>query len=246
MKRFITIFLISVFLPSILLAQTNQACLDISTNLKYRQKDQGGKTEILLLQNFLKTSGYLNANPTGYFGDQTLKSVKAFQKAKNINPTGLVGPLTRASIKNSSCDLAVQPTPEPSVPTPEPVIPTLPVPTIPVVNDEIISSGNSSSLRARTDGVIVFGTTSATLRGQITAGARSGTVGFFEITTNPLVYKTSETIVSTKVVQRSNDRFDITVSGLIPNTNYYFRACAENTSLGQKSCGGNSSFKTLN
>ena len=240
MKKLIFLALILSFLPQISFGQTNQNCLDLSANLKQGQRDSVGKTDVSSLQNFLKNAGYLNANATGFFGAQTLKAVKAFQKAKNINPTGLVGPLTRASIKSFSCGAISEPVPTPVEPAP-PIIET-PIP--PVINDEIISSGNSSSLRAKTDGVIVVGSTSSTLRGQVTAGARSGTVGFFEVTTNLSVYKVSETIVSTKVSQRSNDKFEISLFDLKPETNYYFRACAENASLGQKSCGGTSTFTT--
>lgn len=242
MKKLIFLALILSFLPQVSFGQNIQNCLDLSANLKQGQRDSVGKTDVSSLQNFLKNAGYLNANATGFFGAQTLKAVKAFQKAKNINPTGLVGPLTRASIKNFSCGAISEP-----VPTPTPVEPAPPItetPTPPVVNDEVISSGNSSSLRAKTDGVIVVGSTSSTLRGQVTAGARSGTVGFFEVTTNPSVYKVSETIISTKVSQRSNDKFEISLLGLKSETNYYFRACAENASLGQKSCGGTSTFTT--
>jgi|GEM_PF-4064150 len=242
MKKFTFLILLLSFLPQVSFGQTVQNCLDLSVNLKQGQKDAVNKTDITSLQNFLKNAGYLNVNATGFFGVQTLRAVKAFQKANNINPTGLVGPLTRAFIKSSSCVTIATPTPSP---TPvEPTTPATETPTPPVVNDEIISSGNASSLKVRTDGATVIGNTSSTLRGQVTAGARSGTVGFFEVTINPSVYKASEAIISTKVSQRSNDKFEVSLSGLKPETSYYFRACAENTSLGQKSCGGTSAFTT--
>lgn len=245
MRKILFLLLILIVLPSVSFGQTSQTCLDLAVNLKQGQRDIGGKKDILSLQSFLKTTGYLDANATGFFGTQTLKAVKAFQKAKSIIPTGFVGPLTREAIKTVTCTLVMQ---EPSTPStiPEtlPVVPSIEQPVAPVVIDEIISAGNISSLRVRTSGVISIYNDSVVLMGQVTAGARSGTVGFFEITTNPSVYKTSETIISSKSSQKSNDKFKISLAGLKPETNYYFRACAENVSLGQKSCGGTSTLLT--
>ncbi|HRH24776.1 MAG TPA: peptidoglycan-binding domain-containing protein, partial [Candidatus Paceibacterota bacterium] len=99
MKKFTFLILLLSFLPQVSFGQTVQNCLDLSVNLKQGQKDAVNKTDITSLQNFLKNAGYLNVNATGFFGVQTLRAVKAFQKANNINPTGLVGPLTRAFIK---------------------------------------------------------------------------------------------------------------------------------------------------
>lgn len=244
MKKVIFLGLI-LLLPSISFGQVSQNCLDLNLNLKQGQRDSANKGDIVLLQNFLKNTGYLNTNATGFFGVQTLKAVKVFQKANNINPTGFVGPLTREAIKAVTCAPIIQ---EPSTPisTPEPLptVPSIEQPIVPTVIDEIISAGNVSSLRVKTSGVVSIYTGSAVLMGQVTAGARSSTVSFFEITTNPLVYKTSETIISSKSSQKSNDKFQISINGLKPETNYYFRACAENISLGQKSCGGTSTLLT--
>jgi peptidoglycan hydrolase-like protein with peptidoglycan-binding domain len=43
----------------------------------------------------LVTQGFLKASPNGYFGNQTLKAIKEYQKSKGITATGNVGPLTR-------------------------------------------------------------------------------------------------------------------------------------------------------
>jgi hypothetical protein len=58
------------------------------------------------------------------------------------------------------------------------------------------------------------------------------------------VYKLSETKTTAKAPQRTDDIFEEVIDGLTSNTTYYYRACAENISLGQKSCGGTVSVKT--
>lgn len=50
--------------------------------------------EVIELQNRLKAEGFFTTNSTGYFGDITLKAVKAYQKAHKLPQTGLVGHLT--------------------------------------------------------------------------------------------------------------------------------------------------------
>jgi peptidoglycan hydrolase-like protein with peptidoglycan-binding domain len=55
--------------------------------------------EVLLLQQFLKLYGTSSAPmATGYFGTQTKKAVKEFQRNESIDPVGIVGPKTRARI----------------------------------------------------------------------------------------------------------------------------------------------------
>jgi peptidoglycan hydrolase-like protein with peptidoglycan-binding domain len=54
--------------------------------------------DVLKLQKILSTQGFLKAIPNGYFGNQTLKAVKEYQKSKSIRATGNVGPLTRKEL----------------------------------------------------------------------------------------------------------------------------------------------------
>ncbi|MFM7088605.1 MAG: peptidoglycan-binding domain-containing protein [Candidatus Paceibacterota bacterium] len=251
MKKSLIFFLL-VFFASMPAVGHAMECVDLSTNLK--QGMRGG--EVTKLQVFLKEKGYLAANPTGYFGMQTLKSVKSFQKSASINPTGFVGPLTRTFIKDATCTITQAPeapiNPESVVIPPSttpvndtPVIIVDPAPT-PVVEDVILTAPNNSSLKVRTDGPVTIGSSSVTVKGTITAGARSATMRWFELTKNKDVYKLSETTKSTKKSQRTNEKFEEIFSDLAPGTTYYVRACAENVGLGQKSCGGTTSFKTNN
>jgi len=79
------------------------SCLDISNNLTYRSRDVSTGGDVSALQDFLQAKGYLNSEPTGFFGVLTLQAVKSFQQANGISPTGFVGPITRAKIKSLTC-----------------------------------------------------------------------------------------------------------------------------------------------
>lgn len=51
--------------------------------------------EVMELQNRLRTEGFFNVTPTGYFGPLTESAVKAYQSANGLPSVGIVGPLTR-------------------------------------------------------------------------------------------------------------------------------------------------------
>ncbi|MCM2339283.1 MAG: peptidoglycan-binding protein [Burkholderiales bacterium] len=129
MKKYILGFLSVLFLtvlviPSFSFAQvgdvdpnpTASDCISLqSSGLRYRARDANTNGEVSLLQDFLQVKGYLNSEPTGYFGILTLKAVKDFQKDNNISPTGYVGPATKAKIKSASCggEIVVDPDKDP-------------------------------------------------------------------------------------------------------------------------------------
>ncbi|MCX6751592.1 MAG: peptidoglycan-binding protein [Candidatus Nomurabacteria bacterium] len=79
------------------------SCVSIVNNLRYRDRDANKNGEVSTLQDFLQSKGYLNSEPTGYFGLLTFKAVKDFQKDNGISPTGYVGPATKAKIKALTC-----------------------------------------------------------------------------------------------------------------------------------------------
>lgn len=60
-------------------------------------------SEVLALQQFLADGGYLTVKPNGYFGENTKKAVISFQRRQKINMTGTVGPFTRSKIQEMSC-----------------------------------------------------------------------------------------------------------------------------------------------
>ncbi len=74
-------------------------CIALSNNLSYRSRDSYTNGEVSALQDFLQSKGYLNSEPTGYFGLLTLQAVKKFQMANGIAPAeGFVGPATRSKL----------------------------------------------------------------------------------------------------------------------------------------------------
>lgn len=120
MKRILLITsLTPLFFPCLVSAQEQKitteviyptvyaSCVDLKKNMNYRARDVSTSGEVSILQKFLKTKGYLDSEPTGFFGPATLSAVKKFQSASNIFSTGFVGPLTRVGIKAISCSTAV-------------------------------------------------------------------------------------------------------------------------------------------
>ena len=119
MKKYIIgLFLMSFMLvPVLSFAQvadpdpnpTVSDCVTLqSSNLRYKARDINTNGEVSTLQDFLQSQGYLNNEPTGYFGLLTQKAVKDFQKAYGISPTGYVGPVSREKIKTLSCGGIIQ------------------------------------------------------------------------------------------------------------------------------------------
>lgn len=128
------------------------ACIDLQYNLKYRSTDAKTNGEVSLLQDFLQTQGYLNSEPTGYFGRLTEGAVKSFQAANGILDSGYVGPITRAKIKEISCGDATLSSSTSSVTKPKSAtVQFINAPTLGVVydvnNKETTLSGRSTSVK---------------------------------------------------------------------------------------------------
>ena len=256
MKKIIALFLfLSVFnlTNSKVSAVSNDECFNFEVNVGYRMKDSVSVKNVTSLQEFLRLNNYLKVNSTGYFGVQTLNAVKDFQKDNDISSTGFVGPITRSKIQKLSCEAKA---PYLNIKIPE-NISNIPISdsvtgntTTSVISavapDEVLAEPNASSLRVRTSGTVSLTSESLVVRGTVTSGARSGTESWFELTKNPTVYKVSESTVSPKTSKMTNTSFEYLFTGLSSNTMYYYRACAGNSSLGQKSCGGTVSVTTSN
>ncbi len=91
------------------------SCISLVNNLKYRSRDANTNGEVSTLQDFLQSKGYLNSEPTGFFGLMTLNAVKAFQTANSISATGYVGPITRAKISILTCQNSSTTTSSPEI-----------------------------------------------------------------------------------------------------------------------------------
>ncbi len=258
MRNFIFLIIFSLLFVNVTYAQevttTNLKtnCINLTVSLKQGNKN----SNVIILQNFLKEKGYLNAPTTGFFGAQTLKAVKNFQKDNNINATGFIGPVTRAFINKLTCITTTSINETTSQNQNTTVVNTetttsqnqntivIEPPIISII-DEVLTSSNNASVKVRTDGVISIYNDSVVVRGMITQGAKNGIVRWFELTKNGNEYKKSETKITASVDEKVNNRkFEDTFTGLESQTTYYFRACAGNVSLGQRSCGGTTTVKT--
>ena len=99
MKKIVQVLAFSTVLTLVLAsfasAQTSQT---FNLSLGYGSNQ---KTEVLKLQEFLVSNGYLHVTPTGLFLSLTKKAVADFQKDNNVSPAvGYFGPLTRAVANN--------------------------------------------------------------------------------------------------------------------------------------------------
>src|SRR3989344_5352609 len=87
---------------------TASDCVALQNNLRYRDRDINKNGEVSTFQDFLQMKGFLNSEPTGYFGLLTFQAAKDYQRSKSITPTGYVGPITRAAI-NAECGGIIPP-----------------------------------------------------------------------------------------------------------------------------------------
>lgn len=93
---------LAVMLAVLSITQTAQAILAIG--------DFG--SEVTQVQNRLRELGYLSANSTGYFGEETQNAVIQFQRDNNLAQDGIVGPNTVAVLASGT-----RPTVRPAVNT---------------------------------------------------------------------------------------------------------------------------------
>jgi peptidoglycan hydrolase-like protein with peptidoglycan-binding domain len=111
MKKYIIVFLLSfLLLPAFTYADTYK-CLDFNSGLHLGSRDFVKNGDVSRLQDFLINQGFLKSNITGYFGSQTYRAVRDFQRSFGFSAVGNVGPMTRNKIKNITCNLVVNTTP---------------------------------------------------------------------------------------------------------------------------------------
>ncbi len=108
MKKIIAITgFMSIFATSLLTASAgyfNPAPVSVCSDTITRTLRVGSRNnEVVALQNFLHQEGYLYAIPNGYFGNQTMQAVSAFQAENGILVTGTVGAYTREAVNNALC-----------------------------------------------------------------------------------------------------------------------------------------------
>lgn len=82
-------------------------CTKLEGTLRYQMVDHAGNEPIKALQNFLKVNGdYTYPSATGFFGEETQRSVARFQQRVGLIPAegyGVVDATTRNRIEDISC-----------------------------------------------------------------------------------------------------------------------------------------------
>ena len=115
MKKYILgLFVLSFILaPFLSFAESDnttmlgRGCVAIGNSIGYRDRDYNRNGEVSVLQDFLHSKGYLNSNPTGYFGTMTQAALRNFQRDNGINSTGYFGSITRAKFRTLSCGWSI-------------------------------------------------------------------------------------------------------------------------------------------
>jgi peptidoglycan hydrolase-like protein with peptidoglycan-binding domain len=85
---------------------TNANCVILTADMGMGAKDASTGGQVTKLQSFLISRGYMRATTDasrGYYGPQTDRGVRTFQKDNGIIATGYVGPITRTNIQAISC-----------------------------------------------------------------------------------------------------------------------------------------------
>lgn len=75
-------------------------CFEIPSNI-HRGAES---SDVRSLQTFLKLKGFLDENPSGFYGDKTVEAVKDYQASKDLPITGMVYDFTRQAIEADSCN----------------------------------------------------------------------------------------------------------------------------------------------
>lgn len=79
-------------------------CVNLAYNMTIGSRDSGTEGEVTKLQIFLIVTGFLNHEPTGYFGTLTRTALAKYQAVNGISPAaGYFGPITRAFINKDTC-----------------------------------------------------------------------------------------------------------------------------------------------
>jgi peptidoglycan hydrolase-like protein with peptidoglycan-binding domain len=209
-KKIVRTLFITTSFVSIITSVSALTCTTVTKPLSKGSENR----EVLALQQFLAESGYLLVKPNGYFGENTRKSLIAFQRKQKLAGTGAVGPLTRGKIQEISCSTASS-TPAKKI-TKESVATKseVKVPVVVKETPEVIVAKEVPTIYVKTLIPADIKPNSATLMG---SGGINGEKHWFEWgKTTEMTNVTPQTVASTS--------FSYKITGLLPSTTYYFRA----------------------
>ncbi|MDD3940042.1 MAG: peptidoglycan-binding domain-containing protein [Candidatus Pacebacteria bacterium] len=142
-------------------------CVNLTRNFGYGSRDGDTGREVSALQGYLYSRGYMDVEPTGYFGNITAISLGKFQYRNQITVTGSVNQEVRDIMKDLTCikipnisykDKPLSPSPyvapsTPSTVTKPPVVtPPKDIVIIPPTEAEEVESDSSISTLSSTEG----------------------------------------------------------------------------------------------
>ncbi|MEA4967693.1 MAG: peptidoglycan-binding domain-containing protein, partial [Bacteroidaceae bacterium] len=78
-------------------------CVNLTRNFGYGSRDADTGREVSALQGYLYSRGYMDVEPTGYFGNITAISLGKFQLRNQITVTGSVNPEVISIMKELTC-----------------------------------------------------------------------------------------------------------------------------------------------
>ena len=147
-------------------------CVNLTRNFGYGSRDGDTGREVSALQGYLYSRGYMDVEPTGYFGNITAISLGKFQFRNQITVTGSVNQEVRDIMKDLTCikipnisykDKPLSPSPyvapstpstinKPPVTKPPVVTPTKDIVTIPPTEDDKVKPDSGISTLSSTEG----------------------------------------------------------------------------------------------
>ncbi|TSB48634.1 peptidase [Alkalicoccobacillus porphyridii] len=80
-------------------ASSNTSSSNVSYSGILRVGSRGN--QVTQLQSQLRSAGFFNQNPTGYYGNDTREAVRSFQRSKNLTADGIAGPKTFGALNNT-------------------------------------------------------------------------------------------------------------------------------------------------
>ena len=169
--------------------------------------------DVLALQNFLFSRGYLLATPNGHFGPATVAAAKKFQSENAIATVGSAGPLTRAAIQRVSCQTSSLPTPLPTV-APTPTASPTPTPS----SSATITSPKAGDMLVLGSNIIIswidpFNTSNYSILLEQPNGVGAGYISMGSYVTHQYTWKTGSILSTPQPVDPGTYRIHIMSTG---------------------------------
>jgi peptidoglycan hydrolase-like protein with peptidoglycan-binding domain len=222
------IFLIPLFHTTIVSGA--YTCITLTEDMQKGYKEASTTKEVTKLRAFLKEDKDFATNtidPVGVFGENTRKAVIVFQKKNKISPTGNIGRTTRAKIKELSCSTSSPSTMKSGPGSSLSATTTKPSVTTTVVSQEV------AKLPVVTDVPTIYVKTF--LASDVTASS-SVLNGVGGVDGEKHWFQWGKTMEMKEVTPQiaTGTTYSQKITGLSPNTIYYFRAASSVASSSER------------